>query len=178
MKKAFVVAAVLAFATAASAQYTVELDLNGVVGDGPDVVEAEVSDYIDVDVWMHGPAMVLSMGADICNYDGSLEFQGYTSNSPSGWTDNTVTANYPPCLTVQMTDFGFMAPVPLPYMMGTLTFHAAVDHSTDDLVVISGGWFSEGFGSGACDVLIGGTVIIGGSATEESSWGAVKGLFR
>lgn len=178
MKKAFVVVAMLAFAVAAHGQYSVELDLNGTPGDGPDYVVAAVSDYITGDLWIHGPVALFSFGVIICNYDGSLEFQGAAYATPAGWTNAPVAPGE--CVTVQATDFNFATPLVLPYMVATLTFHAAVDQSIDDITFGDAGWLDINFMSGVMDNqgTLAGTVQIGETSTEESSWGAVKGLFR
>jgi hypothetical protein len=182
MKKAFAVVAMLAFAAAAHAQFTVELDLNGVQGDGPDLIEAMVSDYVTGDVWVYGPDALFSFGVILCNYDGSLEFQGFVYNTPAGWTNTPPNVGPDGCVTIQATDFNFATPMVLPAMVGTVTFHAAVDMSIDDITFGDCGYFTVAFLSGVMDNsgTLAGTVLIGdqGTSTEESSWGAVKGLFR
>lgn len=181
MKKAFVVVAMLAFAVAAHAQFTVELDLDGTTGNGPDYVNVFVSDYVTGDLWIYGPASLFSFGAIVCNFDGSLEFQGFAYVTP-GWTETPPAVGADGCITVQATDFNFATPLPLPAMVGTFTFHAAVDMSIDDITFGDCGYFTNTFASGVMDNsgTLAGTVQIGeqGNSTEESSWGAVKGLFR
>ncbi len=177
MKKAFVAAAVvMLFATMASAQFSVELDLDGVLGNGPDFIEVEVSEYVAVDIWVHGPAALLSYGMTICNYDGSLEYQGCAYYVPTGWTPIDPIPGV--CFDVQATDFTFSNPMALPALVATVTFHAAVDQSIDDIIIMQGGYLSAGFLSGLFEGNVGATVKIGSIATEEASWGAVKGLFR
>ncbi|MBN1826969.1 MAG: hypothetical protein JW958_11960 [Candidatus Eisenbacteria bacterium] len=181
MKKALVLAAAL-FATASLAfgAGTCELDLDAVVGNGPDFIIAEVSDYIVVDIYMMVPGVEYgqSIGCIVGNFDGSLEYQGCVYHTPPSW------AAVPPAvgeeITVQATSWGGtdLLNFNTPILVATLTFHAAADCSVDDLVVISGGVFDMMLGQVDFDVLIGGTVQIGTSATEEASWGAVKGLFR
>ncbi len=180
MKKALAVAFVGAlFAGIALAQPTIELDLDNVLGNGPDVAVAIVSDYITVDVWVVGsaPSNLISANVTLCNLDGSLEFQGYAY--AVAWTNTAPQVN-PPCVLLQSTDFAFVG-LAIPFLHGTATYHAAVDNSLDDLTIDGNqsGWFSYYGGTGLFNTgNVGGSVQIGGSATEESSWGAVKGLFR
>ncbi len=171
------------FAGFAVAQFelSVELDLDGVVGNGPDVIAANMSDYISVDVWIIGdPTSVSYVGVTFCNLDGSLEFQGYSDAIGSGWTITPpqVTGS---CVLVQATDFSFSAPKIAPFLHGTATYHAAVDASIDDLTIDArqSGWFTA-FGPYLFSDNVGAVVIVSGepAATEESSWGGVKGLFR
>ena len=89
MKKALAVALMGAlFAGFAMAQpYFIEVDLDGIAGNGPDAAAANVSDYIDVNIWVSGSGPgLLSSNFTICNLDGSLEFQGYTNLVPAPWT--------------------------------------------------------------------------------------------
>ncbi len=166
----------------AAAQLSVELDLDGVVGNGPDVNCADVSDYINVDIWITGtPLSLLSASVSICNNDGSLEFQGYQDAIGSPWT--ITPPQFGPCLVIQATDFTFSAPKTVPFLYGTATYHAAADGTLGELTVDdnNSGWFSaNGGGTGFFTNNIGVLFLIGGcdTATEESSWGAVKGLFR
>ena len=177
MKKALALVAMLAVASFVSAQTVAELDLDGVYGNGPDYIIAEVSDYILVDVYISAPFGILSFGVDIANYDGSLEYQGCTYSVPSGWTATPPVPG--PKITVQATDFTFNNPIVVyPYKVATVEYHAAVDGSIDDLAIVLHGWFNTQMLSGVFDEVIGGTVQIGSAGAEESSWGAVKGLFR
>lgn len=177
MKKALVLAAALLATASFAFGQLCELDLDGVVGNGPDFIVAEVSDYILVDVYMTVGPMTQSVGCNIGNFDGSLEYQGTEYFLPS-WG---VVAPAPgEVLAIQGTDWSMAALIDMsaPYKVATLTFHAAVDCSVDDLVVIDGGGFDAMNGTVNFTELVGCTVQIGTSATEESSWGAVKGLFR
>ncbi len=177
MKKALAVAFLCAIFAGFVAAQTIELDLDGTPGNGPDVVPAAVSDYINVDVYINGTGMLFSANFTICNLDGSLEFQGYAYNTP--WT-NTPPVVTPPCVLIQATDFTFGSPLAMPFLHGTATYHAAVDASLDDLTIdlANSGWFNDQFLSGAFSDFVGGSVQIGSSATEQTNWGAVKDLFR
>ena len=110
MKKALAVALLGAvFAGFAMAQpYSIELDLDGIQGNGPDVLAAEVSDYIAVDIWINGAGLpLISSNLTLCNHDGSLEFQGYVDNIKPNYatwviTDPVIIGN---CVLLQATDF-------------------------------------------------------------------------
>ncbi len=183
MKKAITVALlgmVFAGFAAAQNQSSVELDLDGVVGNGPDNVFVSVSDYIDVDVWLTGdphPLVVVSIG--ICNVDGSLEFQGFQYAFGLPWTV------YPPeidgsCAWIWAFDPSFMSGTMTPILFGTATYHAAVDGSLDDLTISSdSAWLGfYGYTYFFTDN-VGASIQIGGvTSAEESSWGGVKSLFR
>ena len=177
MKKALVLVATMVFATMAYGQ-TGECDLDGVFGNGPDVVSAEVSDYIAVNLMIQHPTMLFSWGITFSNPDGSLEFQGCEYFVPAVWTAVPCQPGDP--VTAQATDFTFTAPldVSVPTTVCVVTFHAAVDCSMDEIIVLESGWLDVNFISGVFDPFTPCTVVIGGTGTEESSWGAVKDLFR
>ncbi|MFH1279619.1 MAG: hypothetical protein ABIK65_14725 [Candidatus Eisenbacteria bacterium] len=162
-----------------AAQWFVELDLDGTVGNGPDIVDVEVNDYVDGDLWLYGPAGVYSFGFIICSFDGALEDEGFTYYIPEVWTFAPVIWN-PGCYTVQATDFTFSEPIALPAMLATIHYQAAVDQTIANIVLQAGGYFDTTFGSGSVDNVGDtlATVRIGVTSTEKSSWGAVKGLFR
>ncbi|MFH1681756.1 MAG: hypothetical protein ABIH26_14075 [Candidatus Eisenbacteria bacterium] len=167
------------------AQYSVELDLDGIVGNAPDYIYVEQSDYVLVEVYLNGPNSVWVFGMFLCNFDRSLEFQSATFYSPGGaWSFPPV---QPPdennCITVQGQNFDFAngPPMVLPWHVATLEYHAAVDQSIDDLYMLTGsGVLTYSFSSfdfENCESVLG-TVQIGDISTEETNWGAVKSLFR
>ena len=107
----------------------------------------------------------------------SISFGVTIFSVPSGWTATPPVPG--PKITVQATDFTFNNPIVVyPYKVATVEYHAAVDGSIDDLAIVLHGWFNTQMLSGVFDEVIGGTVQIGSAGAEESSWGAVKGLFR
>ena len=177
MKKALAVAFLCAIFAGFVAAQTIELDLDAVQGNGPDVVPAAVSDYINVDVWIMGNGGLFSANFTLCNLEGDLEFQGYAPANP--WT-NTAPVVTPPCALMQATDFSFGSPLALPFLHGTATYHAVVDHSFGNLTIdlAQSGFFTTMGASGSFSGFVGASVQIGSAATEQTNWGAVKDLFR
>lgn len=177
MKKAFVIAAMMLFASVAYGQFYVELDDDGVLGEPMEEnFDCVASTYYDLEVWIFGPEQLFSFGVILCNMDMSLEFQGFVYNV-GGWTPVEVQPGE--CITIQATDFSFTNPMTLPSMVGVVTYHYAVDGSVDDITLDPSGVLTVGFTSPLYDNV--GAVLkrfYPPAATEESSWGAVKGLFR
>ena len=165
--------------TGASAYY-VEYDLDGTLGNGPDLVSVEVSDLINVDVWVLGGPMInlIGWGIEFCNSDGSLELQGVEYHTPEGWTDYDPVEFGAGCWQINTVTFNIEDAMSIPSMVGTLTWHAAVDQSIDDLTHDFGVWVGTAGNDGFFDEGIGCTVMIGTTATESATWGAIKGLFR
>ena len=173
---------VLLPAAAWAQPFSVEIDLDNSVGNGPDLVCYSVSDYVTADIWITGQgAGILSLGVTICNYYGSLEFQGASYAIPvPPWTE-TPPSLQGPCVLMQATDFTFTQPILAPFLFATTTWHAAVDNIVDDLDIdaAQSGYLDTSFNSGMFTNNVGGTVAIGvHAATEETSWGSVKSLFR
>lgn len=183
MKKALAVALMGAlFAGFAMAQpYFIELDLDAVTGNGPDLGAAETSDYVDISCWVMGAgaANLISANYTLCNADGFLEFQGYAG--ATGWNHTAPQAAGPGCYLVQATDFALVG-LPAPFLHGVATFHVAGNHAFADVYPDpdpgSGGWSDLNFAVGSFEPGVGCGIQIGGSATEQSNWGAVKELFR
>ncbi len=165
----------------AQIQTSVEFDLDGVVGNGPDIIAVTVSDYIAVDVWITGdPHPLLFVAITMCNLDGSLEFQGFQYAFGLPWTAYPPDINGP-CVLLRTVDFSFTNWKMTPVLFGTAMYHAAVDASLDDLAIDAdnSAWFSLYGITGIFTDNVGASVQIGGvTSTEESSWGGVKSLFR
>ncbi|MFH1276820.1 MAG: hypothetical protein ABIK65_00345 [Candidatus Eisenbacteria bacterium] len=160
-------------------EYSVELDLDGVIGNGPDIESALVSDLVYVDVWVFGPGPLFAVGLTICNLDGALEYEGAAGNLPPGWI---MTPLLPPgiCFDIGAIDISFTSPVALPWLFFTVTYHAAVDDAYGHIIVDleQSGWMDSGFQSGVFSDFVGAGVRIGATSTDRSSWGSVKSLFR
>jgi hypothetical protein len=188
MKKAFVaVVASLVLATAGFAQmHSVEVDLNGVLGDGPDLINVPVSTVVPVDVWItgDGPCWWV-VGLFLCNAELNLGYQSTAYFNPGGgWA---FIAPLPPdangCITLQGQNFSFDVPMCAPWKLATVQYHAAVDHTVAHLVagpqsgVLTTGFVTSSFSNNGAVLA---TIEIGTppQGTEETNWGAVKSLFR
>ncbi len=186
MKKAFVAAAaVLLLAGASFATLVVEADLDGTLGNGPDYLVVSQSALVPVDLWILGdvnPAYVFGMF--LCNYDHSLVYQSTVYNLPGGgWQGVPPVAPTPDgCITVQGQNFLFDMVMVWPWKVATVTYHAAVDQSIDEIWLggPDGGVLTSSFTSVAFDNIesVLGRVQIGETNVEETNWGAVKSLFR
>lgn len=170
------------------AQYYVEADLNGVLGDSqPDIVVASAGQDIMADIWiLASPGLTCSaFGVFLCNHDFALEYQGtdYYPYAP-GW------ACFPPeppdssgCILLYGVDLVILAPMEFPYRVASVTYRTAVDHAIADLtlgptsaVMTLPSFSTFSFvnnGSVLARVQIGDV-----TATEASSWGSIKALFR
>ncbi len=180
MKKALAIALIGAlFAGVSMAQHHVELDLDATLGNGPDNVSAAISDYVSVECWVFGDAInLISANFQVCNPDGCLEFQGWTD--ATGWGINSAIDKLNGCYEYGATDLNAVG-LASPFLLGTAVYHAA-SHCIGQLIVdedpATNGWMNQQFVTGAFDMNTNASVTIGGTATEQSNWGAVKELFR
>lgn len=177
MKKALVLgAALLMFAGVASAQYSVELDQNATLGDGPDFAAAVPAGAVAIDAWITGQASFVYSGNFTLSHAGPATWNPYTH--ATGWTTTPDQNQGGNDWLVQATDFGFGGLVP-PFLHGTAnyTYDGPVGIVTVS-VVQPNGWFDSSFTSGPFTNNTGASFGIGVTATEETSWGAVKDLFR
>jgi hypothetical protein len=181
MRKAFVAVAFALLIASTSFAYRVVYDYDGDPLNGPDVIVGEVSDEVTLTVWLLGdpPLNLISFGSRWCNYDGSLEVVGHAYNAAAfpGWQLTPMTNPVPFCYELQ--GFGSAA-VAIPQWIATITVHLGVDCSVDliELDPANQGWFTEFYGTVVPEEMVGAEFVIGGTGTEESSWGAVKDLFR
>ncbi len=168
--------ALLLYATAANAQYSIELDGDGVLGNGPDYVFALAANAVSVDAYVTGQASQVYSANFTLRHLGPGTWNSYTH--ATGWTTTPDQNQGGNDWLVQATDFGFLGLVP-PFLHGTA-------HYTFDgpfgIVAVSieqpNGWFDSSFTTGPFGNntgLIFGHIVF---STEESSWGAVKELFR
>jgi len=182
MKKVFVVAAAALLLAGIVQAASIEIDLDGIVGNGPDHKQVEMSDMVSADVWILGPpADAVVVGAILCNDDLSLVYQSCVYNLPGGaWFGVAPTAG--PQITVQAQTFAPPPVMTLPWKLCTLVYHAAIDKTVDTIYSdATGGLLNSSLGTvlfdnneqTLCTVHIG-TI----DATEETNWGAVKSLFR
>lgn len=174
MKKAFVLAAALMlFAGVASAQYSIELDLDATTGNGPDFLSTAPGP-VAIDVWVQGNGLL---------YSANLTLQHAGPASYVSYVYATAFTNTPPQVTgndvlVQSTDFTFVGAV-APFLHGTANYN--YDGPTGIATVATvqlNGWLDGNFISGVftnnVDCSFGLDVV----GTEEASWGQVKNLFR
>jgi hypothetical protein len=80
-------------------EWYVELDADGVWGNGPDEIYAEYGAYHDVDVVAHGEGPIRAFKVTICDHHQGLALQQVTYLTPEGWT--TVPAVPGECVVVE-----------------------------------------------------------------------------
>lgn len=197
----------LAVPAASTAAVFLELDMDGVVGNGPDFVFHEVGSYFTADLWLIGdpPLSVSGFDLHLCNPDQCLEFQEMQYFVPVGWASSPVeggacihAAAWDPDVTaVEEESWGGVKalfregggaskttsralPITLPARVGTITYQAVVDMCLSELILDSGQvTLSDGTTVPFENVgLVVGVVAIGTIEASGTAWGALQGLFR
>ncbi|MFH1278464.1 MAG: hypothetical protein ABIK65_08810 [Candidatus Eisenbacteria bacterium] len=156
-----------------------EMDLDGTPGNGPDTIEASTGDYIVGRVWIHGPCPILAVGAGFCSPGDVLLYQVGMEEYlvPESWTTEEIVISGD-CVTAQATDFTWGSPLTLPAPLVDLVWRVAADEAIGDLVCDNGAFLSICMETPLFDHCDGAAVRVGGTATEETGWGAIKTLFR
>jgi len=170
----------IAFLTSSAfAEQIVELDLDGVLGNGPDTIEVAVGAEVDVEVWLLGGIALFSFDLTICNPGPTLIYQGMEYHAPAGWTV------YPPefpqvgCVRIVGVDFATI-PFAQPAHAATITYLAVVEGVLAEIEVDTvSSWVTDFY---LQPVPIDSTVIarirIGPTAADRPTWGSVKQMFR
>lgn len=173
----------VAFAIPHTQEYFVELDLDGQLGNGPDVGAAAVGDTIAVEVWMVGEGCgLLGSWFTLCNDSGSLNFIEITTDFEPPWIEEPPTVAGT-CVSHLAIDFTFSAPIPIPFHHGTILYRVANEQPLSEIEIDSANGasgyvdFCTGLG-GTFEGGTGCTIVVGATETETEDWGAIKNLFR
>jgi len=163
--------------------YELELDLDGVLGNGPDTAWVSQGECFDVDVWATGEGRGLYLvQATVCNVDEALDWCGWEVGpiAEECMLIDTLTTVSGPCVTVLGNGgFLFCATSP-PFLFATMTYMAAGDEVLASMTIDLGNsiWIDDAYTIGSFVDGISAFVQIGTTAVVESSWGSIKNLFR
>ena len=163
----------------AFAEQIVELDLDGVLGNGPDTIDVAVGAEVDVDVWLLGGNPLFSFDLVLCNPGGTVEYQGTEYHAPPAWTV------YPPefsqidCVRILGVDWSY-EPFGQPAHTATITYwtttedaFAVIEVDSENSEVI----YAD-LSLAPIDSTVRAHIRIGPTATECPTWGSIKKLFR
>jgi len=156
------------------AQTFVELDSDGVLGNGPDVIGGSPADTVRVDVYLHHPEVFCAAQVVLCASCAVVDSVKYRVN----WSA------LPPeisgdCLTLSAASLTLCEPLIEPpihyatvwYEIQECDCPATIDEVESNWLDIS---FTTGLFSGSVPI----TLCAGATPTEGSSWGSLKQLFR
>ncbi len=156
------------------AQTFVELDADGVLGNGPDVIGGSPADTVRVDVYLHHPEFFCSAQVVLCASCAVVDTVLYRI----GWTP------LPPeisgdCLTLGAAGFSFCEPLIEPPVHYATVWY--VIQECECLVAVDeleSNWTDISFNSGNFQGSVPISLCAGPTQTEGSSWGSLKQLFR
>lgn len=174
----------LAAACPAEAQAPIlELDVDGVMDNGPDHVAMAVGDTLAIDVWVYGEEnTMVSIQHTLCADETFLQYLSYVyfPEYSSTWTCSPIAMLPGGCVSAVATQFNFGEYYPLPVYFGIAYYRAWAPTSLTEVAIDSTGYFDWQFNSGSMSDAIGLTVEItdGTTSTQTGSWSAVKELFR
>lgn len=162
---------------AVSGDFHLELDGTGVLGDGPDFVLV-LPGPVSVDAWVTGGGGLHAFSANFTlSHAGPATWNPYSH--ATGWTttpDFNLGGND---WLVQATDFSFVAGLVPPFLHGTVNYTYNGPNGVVAVSVVQpNGVLDSSFNSGPFTGNVHLTFGDLGNATEKSSWGEVKELFR
>jgi len=158
---------------------SVELDLDGTVGNGPDTVSVNPGDPVSIDVWITGIGEPLVFfNVHVCNPGGELAFQSGSYSVPAAWYTEPLVETAS-CVEMAAWDPDFITVMPIPRLVGDLVYQVSQPGTTADLTFGYAVFEDQSFMGGTFQATIGATVLIGGPTPVESpSWSSIKQLFR
>jgi hypothetical protein len=189
IRVALALLAMLASSSLVSAQFRVELDVDGFIGEGPDTLDVDVGTLVAVDVWWvcDEPRELLFMETVICDSGGGLEYASYEYQLDqcqpgiATWTPQFPEPNCVLLRSQYLESAKQMMWCMTPVLQATLVYRAADDRGIQRLSVDEGHSMcvDSGFDTYYAEGSIGAVIRVG----EETSitgtrWGTVKQLFR
>lgn len=179
MHRAAAIVLLFVFAAGAFAAPVVEIDLNGVVGDGGDRETVRVGDTITADLWFVGGEPLVGWGITLCGPEGVMEFVKAEYGTPEAWSNETPVPRGPGCVYFGSANRTFVPLVP-PFRAVTVTYRAAAPAPLADLVVDEerSGWIARSFATGNVGGSVDATLVISPPPVPSPTWGKVKRLFR
>lgn len=187
MRRAWIAAAAaLLVAAHGHAQWSIEADLNGVLGDPqPDHIVTAVGQTIPVDVWFLGPPnwYCCFFETFLCEPAHGLGYENTQFYLDACWGHSVNGPDSSGCIRASGGDFCLCdLAFSFPYRVATVTYVAAVDRTIAEVVLGPGSrvWnasfsteYFDNNGSVIARIQIGDV-----TATETTSWGSIKTLFR
>lgn len=166
---------VLLLSQLSAAEPYVELDLDGVLGNGPDVGTALPDDTVEVAVWLHHDmrfcGAVVTLVSECAHADSVKlgDYDGYY-NPPAIGPDTTTIAWY---------GFSFCEPLIEPPVYFASIFYVADECPCSvNLSEENSWWMDIQFNSGVFTDTPAAVLCDGSIGTEPVTWGTIKKLFR
>ena len=182
MRIAVILPLVMALLVAAAARAdtaVIELDLDGIYGNGPDHWMPGGGDTVDVDVILGGdtPMANVSVFRISLRETGDVACIRCAYRTPDGW--RTSLPRNDGAILLHGMDPTFQAPLPIPSVIATLTLRAGdAPAAGSALSILEGSWFATATGNRVYPSVEGGTIEIDALSSREASWGVVKDAFR
>jgi len=162
----------------------VELDLDGVTGNGPDTILVAPKDSVVVDVWVVWEGEAQHAGWDGFQIfivdNGHLDFVDAELLMPSHWVPGTISESGD-TVWISAFDFIFSGSPDPPQQVFIVLYQASLESGIASLGVDLewSNWSATWGPLVAFTGYVGATVVIDEpTSTEQTSWGGVKRLFR
>ncbi|MBM3320383.1 MAG: hypothetical protein FJY73_06875 [Candidatus Eisenbacteria bacterium] len=162
----------------------IELDLDGVLGNGPDTIEAFIGEDVRLDLWWVGDLpspRIMVAASTVCSPGDALVYVATEYHLPAYWESYPPDFPSPGCVSLATYTINWFGCIEWPFCHATITFRAAAEGSIAELASDVAGsvlmtctswtyyyaaWPSKAY------------VRIGSTETESSSWGSLKRLFK
>ncbi len=160
----------------ANAQYTLVVDADGVVENGPDTLLVLESDTVDAQLWVLGSGQcdVLGVGFTVCRPGGIL-LEQYSDSIGGAWTISPPAIQDDTCDVFSAFDFTFADLRSVPIHVGTVSYIVPEGFTGG---VLTGYAPLSGIFDTAMEPSIVASVPLVLSVAENISWTELKSLWR
>ena len=170
--------------TAGAQPFYIELDFDGILGNGPDVVSAQPGDTLVVDVWCLGASnAIIAINIYLCTNPDKLSLVQFQNTT--GWNATAPIDQGNGCWKMSAVDFS-MANIAPPFLYGRASYRIVSDNMCGwiDIDPTLSDWCVLDFYVGPFEnnihagVLVNTTEDCFTTGTQDSNWGEIKTLFR
>jgi len=164
----------------ARAEQIAEVDLDGVMGNGPDTVEVSTGDLVQVDLWLANGPDLIAFDCVVCEPLGILAFQNAQYHTVGGWIDMSPAILGSGCTELGSADYG-NSPIQQPWAIVSLFYSVTASEGFGEIAVDTTNttlWYS-GITQGTVDVAVSSFVRVSPTtSTVQRTWSSIKSFFR
>ena len=155
----------------------IEVDLDGVFGNGPDTLTVPQGTPVTITIWFDGDVLLLAFAVAACGLDSA---NVALAEHLSTWWINNIPLNANGCVLFVASTIDILY-LPLPSAVAEITYVANLDPGVYPIEIdpLQSYWYDNSLNEVTIDSFIPGYLLVTeATSTSVGSWGDVKNLFR